>query len=169
MLNLRQNVLLTALFTLLVLMLLFASVPLSRPAALVPVTVLFPTLILLAAQLVLDLAPELAAKWSRVFPEDALGARGMSGSAAGERETRTRSRSSEGAVLAWLLMVLGSILLVGLAPALPLFTFAYLRCGARERWRISLSMAVGTWVVLHAMFTPVLGGRLYHGLLWAVL
>ncbi len=162
-----------AAFTVLLLLgttgLLYVSASLSGPARLVPLAVLVPTLLLLGLQTALDLTPDLAEAWSRLFRKNAfgLGAATATGDGLGRGEARPRQR--ELSAFGWLAGLLSLLMLVGLAPALPLFTLAYLKHQARERWPLALGMAGAVWVVVHGIFVQLLGARLYEGLLWRLL
>lgn len=146
--------------------LICASSSLSGPARLVPLTVLVVTLLLLGLQLLLDLAPGLANVWGRLFPADLFGIQRLMRATAREGGGSAYSPERERATLAWVLAFVALVLLLGLGPAVPVFTFAYLRWGAGERLSLSFAMSAGLWAVLHGVFVVLLGLRLYGGFLW---
>ncbi|MFO7957783.1 MAG: tripartite tricarboxylate transporter TctB family protein [Candidatus Brocadiia bacterium] len=161
-----EGTLFTLMLAVLAAALICASLLLSGPARLVPLTVLVVTLILLGLQLLLDLAPRLAKVWGRLFPMDLFGIQRFMRATARQAGGAKRSPERERASLAWVLGFVALVLLLGLAPAVPVFAFAYLRWGAGERSLLSFAMSAGLWAVLHGVFVALLGLHLYGGVVW---
>jgi hypothetical protein len=161
-----EGTLFTLMLAVLAASLICASFSLSGPARLVPLTVLAVTLLLLGLQLLLDLAPRLAKVWGRLFPVDLFSIQRLTRATTRQAGAATRSPERERASLVWVLTFVALVLLLGLAPAVPVFTFAYLRWGAGERLSLSFAMSAGLWAVLHGVFVALLGLRFYGGFLW---
>jgi hypothetical protein len=104
----------------------------SPKAALFPLTMGIPLLVLAAAQTLLDLRDP-----------PAPGAPG-----AARRRTL--------AVFAWMGTFILLVLLVGFPIAVPLFVFSYLVMESRERWGLSLALAAAGWGFFHVVFERVL-------------
>jgi hypothetical protein len=115
---------------------------LSPVARLAPLAVAVPTLVLLAAELVRQLAR----------PTDT---------------TSTASRAAERTMLGWVAVLLGASLVLGMTWGLPLFVLLYLRLRAGERVTVAAMAAVALWVVLFGVLSAILHVHLYDGLLHA--
>jgi len=101
-------------------------------AALFPLVMGIPLLVLALAQLVIDARGPGA-------PEDATG----SGQAAI-------------AVLAWMALFVLAVLLLGFQLSVPLFIFGYLVLSGRERWPLSLALAGIAWGLFYLLFEKLL-------------
>jgi hypothetical protein len=137
----------TIVFTALVLLMLWASLSLSKAAAWIPQLVLCATLVCLLLQLV----NELRVAWT-AFPEtrepEAYGFQG-----------RTL------AAFAWLVLLLLLTWLVGIAPASAFFCLGWLRWHAGENWMVSLVLSAGLGLALWVIFSVLLAVDLYPGVL----
>jgi hypothetical protein len=110
-------------------------------AALFPLTMGIPLLVLAVAQTVLDL---------REPP-------GPSGPAV------TRRRSL--AVFAWMATFIVLVLLIGFPIAVPLFAFSYLVMESGERWPLATALAAAAWGFFHLVFERVLHFPFEDGLI----
>jgi hypothetical protein len=100
-------------------------------AALFPLVMGIPLLVLALAQLVVDL-------------------RAPRGAAAGQETGRALT------VLAWMAGFIVLVLLLGFPFTVPLFVFAYLVFGGREAWLLSVALAAAAWGVFHLLFQRLL-------------
>lgn len=66
---------------------------------------------------------------------------------------------------AWLLGLVGGVLLAGFWISIPLFLVAYLRIEARTSWLLALGLGTGATAVLHAFFGLLLKSSLHEGFL----
>lgn len=146
---------LTLAFIALVALMLAAAAGLSRVSGWIPLIVLSATLVLLLWQL----AIELMAARSGQFSEQG------SGKAAG---TDPRDRRAAAAV-AWIGVLLLLSWLTGVVAGATVFSLAWLRWHARERWASSMAQAAALGLVLWLVFGQVLGSGLYPGVLWPLL
>jgi hypothetical protein len=166
-----QEVTFTSILLLLVVWFLVETLRLGRIARMVPLAVVLPTLVLVVAQLIRDFVParmrEAAAaplygiQWLRIVVTTTLFS----------RVTRARDAgpplASVAVMLAWLGAMLALIYLVGLIAAIPLFTLAYLRWHARERWRTALTVAAGVTAIPFALQHFRIEAGLADGMLWS--
>lgn len=146
---------LTLLFIALVVLMLAAALGLSRVSAWIPLIVLSLTLALLLWQLAAEL----------------LARRGGFGSAPARREGAgpdARGRRAL-AVIAWIGLLLLLSWLAGVVAGTTLFSIAWLRWHARERWPASLAQAAGLGLALWLVFGRILGSGLYPGVLLPLL
>jgi hypothetical protein len=98
-------------------------------AALFPLTMGIPLLVLAVAQTVVDLRDPPVV--------DSPGRRGL-------------------AVFAWMGVFIALVLLAGFPAAVPVFVFAYLVAESRERWWLAIALALGAWVSFHLLFERLL-------------
>jgi hypothetical protein len=98
-------------------------------AALFPLTMGIPLLVLAVAQTVVDLRDPPVV--------DSPGRRGL-------------------AVFAWMGVFIALVLLAGFPAAVPVFVFAYLVAESRERWWLAIVLALGAWVSFHLLFERLL-------------
>jgi len=129
------------------------------------------TLVFLIFQLLIDMVPGLAKKYSRFEKTDLF----KVGSSREKTLTQddaeeisgnlSRSRRELGMVL-WVLMMLVFTYILGLLIAIPLYTFLYLKVRSGEGWFISLTMTAGVWGVLYGGFILILSVSLFEGHLW---
>lgn len=138
---------LTILFTLWILLMLWASVGLSNASAWIPRLVLSATLVCL----LLQLAQDFRAARARLPLV--------------QTEVTDIRRGRTMAAIAWLVLLLLLTRLLGIAPASTLFCLAWLRWHAGEGWRTSLVMSAGLGLALWILFSVLLGVGLYSGAL----
>jgi hypothetical protein len=100
-------------------------------AALFPLVMGIPLLVLALAQLVVDLRARPAAPTGQA-----------SGRAFG--------------VLAWMAGFIVLVLLLGFPATVPLFVLAYLVIGGREGWMLSVALAAAAWAAFHLLFQRLL-------------
>jgi hypothetical protein len=98
-------------------------------AALFPLTMGIPLLVLAVAQTVVDLRDPPVV--------DSPGRRGL-------------------AVFAWMGVFIALVFLAGFPAAVPVFVFAYLVAESRERWWLAIVLALGAWVSFHLLFERLL-------------
>ena len=118
----------------------FAALRWPAKAALFPLVIGIPLVILALAQMVVDLrasAPE--------------------GPRAGVRAPL--------AVLAWMAGFIVLVLLLGFPLAVPLFILGYLVLAGREHWLLSLVLAAAAWGAFHLLFQKLLHFPFEAGLL----
>lgn len=98
-------------------------------AALFPLVMGIPLLVLAVAQLIVDLREPAAAGegWRRPL-----------------------------IVFAWMVVFIVLVLLAGFPVAVPLFVFAYLLLESGERWGLSLALAAAAWAFFHLLFERLL-------------
>jgi hypothetical protein len=109
----------------------YAALRWPPKAALFPLTMGIPLLVLALAQTVIEL---------RDPPPP--------GSPAARRRTFV--------VFAWMVTFIVLVLLVGFPIAVPLFVFSYLVMESRERWGLSITLAAAAWGVFHLLFERLL-------------
>lgn len=98
-------------------------------AALFPLTMGIPLLVLAVAQTIVELRdPPMV---------DALGRRGL-------------------AVFAWMGVFIVLVLFAGFPAAVPVFMFAYLLTESRERWWLAIGLALAAWGFFHLLFERLL-------------
>ena len=69
------------------------------------------------------------------------------------------------AVLAWMAGFIVLVLLLGFPLAVPIFIFSYLLVAGREHWLLSLGLAGAAWGVFHLLFRKLLHFPFEAGLL----
>jgi hypothetical protein len=146
---------LTLAFIALVALMLAAALGLSRVSGWIPLIVLSLTLALLLWQL----AAELLARRA-----------GFSGAPARREGSGPDARGRRAlAVIAWIGLLLLLSWLAGVVAGTTLFSIAWLRWHARERWSASLAQAAGLGLALWLVFGRILGSGLYPGVLLPLL
>ena len=69
------------------------------------------------------------------------------------------------AILAWMAGFIAVVLLIGFPLAVPLLIFAYLRVAGREPWPLSIALAAAAWGIFHLLFQKLLHFPFEAGLL----
>jgi hypothetical protein len=146
---------LTLAFIALVVLMLAAALGLSRVSGWIPLIVLSVTLALLLWQL----AAELLTHRGR-FSRAPARREGSGPDARGRRAL---------AVIAWIGLLLLLSWLLGVVAGTTLFSLAWLRLHAHERWPASLAQAAGLGLALWLVFGRILGSGLYPGVLLPLL
>ena len=59
-------------------------------------------------------------------------------------------------VFAWMGVFIALVLLAGFPVAVPIFVFAYLLLESRERWALAVTLAAGAWGFFHLLFERLL-------------
>jgi hypothetical protein len=59
-------------------------------------------------------------------------------------------------VFAWMVTFIVLVLLAGFPIAVPIFVFSYLVMESRERWGLSIALAAAAWGVFHLLFERLL-------------
>ena len=109
----------------------YAALRWPPKAALFPLTMGIPLLVLALAQTVIEL---------RDPPPPAAPA----------------ARRRTFAVFAWMASFIVLVLLAGFPIAVPIFVFSYLVMESRERWGLSIALAAAAWDVFHLLFERLL-------------
>jgi Tripartite tricarboxylate transporter TctB family len=110
---------------------IYAALRWPPKAALFPLTMGIPLLVLALAQTVIEL---------RDPPPPAAPA----------------ARRRTFAVFAWMASFIVLVLLAGFPIAVPIFVFSYLVMESRERWGLSIALAAAAWGVFHLLFERLL-------------
>ena len=118
----------------------YAALRWPPKAALFPLTMGIPLLVLALAQVLIDL---------RDPPQAAPAA--------------ARRRSL--AVFAWMAGFIALVLLVGFPVAVPVFVFCYLAIASREGWVLSAALAAAAWGAFHLLFQRLLHFPFEDGLI----
>jgi len=119
----------------------FTALRWPSKAALFPLVMGIPLLVLALAQMVIELRE----------PQRAEGPPGAARAAL--------------AILAWMAGFIALVLLIGFPLAVPLLIFAYLRIAGRESWLLSTALAVAAWGIFHLLFERLLHFPFEAGLL----
>jgi len=69
------------------------------------------------------------------------------------------------AILAWMAGFIAVVLLIGFPLAVPLLIFAYLRVASREPWPLSIALAAAAWGIFYLLFQKLLHFPFEAGLL----
>lgn len=151
MIEARARVCLSALFLALALILFADSMTLGPTARLVPMAVAIPAIVLLALQLFFDLFP----RWSKTVDHYLrLRLHGVDRLKAESGLSKSRSKQGLASVLAWFAAAPALIYLLGFMPATPVYTIAFLRFYAQQRWAksIAIGVAISAVVTLPLVF-----------------
>lgn len=151
---------LTLAFIALVALMLAAAAGLSRVSGWIPLIVLSATLVLLLWQL----AAELLAHRSRFISRQANPEVPCPEAPGTDSQGRRAS-----AAVAWIGLLLLLSWLSGVVAGTALFSVAWMRWHAHERWAPSLALAAGLGLALWLVFGQILGSGLYAGVLWPLL
>src|SRR5262245_17644430 len=118
----------------------YAALRWPPKAALFPLVMGIPLLVLALAQVLIDLRdpPPAAADAAR---RRALG------------------------VFAWMVIFIALVLLAGFPAAVPVFVFCYLAVASREGWLLSAMLAGSAWAVFHLLFQRLLHFPFEDGLI----
>jgi putative tricarboxylic transport membrane protein len=68
-------------------------------------------------------------------------------------------------ILAWMAAFIALVLLIGFPFAVPLLIFAYLRIAGGESWLLSIALAAAAWGMFHLLFQKLLHFPFEAGLL----
>ena len=67
--------------------------------------------------------------------------------------------------VAWILLLLAMVWLIGFIWTIPLYIFLVLRVRSREPWKLSVGISLGAWVFMYALFVYLLKIEFATGLL----
>lgn len=67
--------------------------------------------------------------------------------------------------VAWILLLLVLVFLIGLLWTIPIFIFLSLRVRSREKWRLSIILSLGAWAFMYVLFFYVLKIQFDNGYL----
>ncbi len=153
----------------LVLVFLVLSLGYQPRARLVPLIIAVPTLLLTLLQLLIDMIPAVARRFSFFQEYDLFGI--DSGRAAEPSEENRRSGTvyrRELGFAAWLLLLMALIYFLGYLVAIPLFLILFMRLRSSESWLMTLSITAATWAFVYVVFIMVMGAPLHPGVVWKV-
>ncbi len=151
----------------LVLVFLVLSLGYQPRARLVPVIIAVPTLLLTLFQLLIDMIPAVARRFSFFQEYDLFGIE-TGRAAAPSEESRPSSAvfRRELNFAAWLLLLVSLIYFIGYLVAIPLFMVLFMRLRSSERWLTTLSITAVTWAFVYVVFIVVMGAPLHEGVVW---
>lgn len=151
----------------LVLGFLVLSLDYQPRARLVPLIIAVPTLLLTLLQLLIDMVPAVARRFSFLLEYDLFG---IDTRRAAEPSEETGSSSAvyrrELNFAAWLLLLMALIYFLGYLVAIPLFLILFLRLRSSESWPMTLSITAVTWAFVYVVFIVVMGAPLHEGVVW---
>jgi hypothetical protein len=148
---------------------LYLTLDLGSVARMVPLQVAIPTLAVITIQLVLDLVPVLAQKFSPFEKIRFAGTEALQNKTLADGPgsvTRTLLSRRELCAFFWIFLMLLYIYVFGILLAVPLYTFLYLTIRAKERWLLSIVMAATLSGLVYGVFVLLLDASLYRGHLW---
>lgn len=119
----------------------YAALRWPPKAALFPLTMGIPLLVLAVAQTVMALRDASAEPGGGAAPPGAA------------------------AVFAWMGVFIALVLIAGFPVAVPVFVFSYLVMESRERWGLSLVLAAAAWGAFHLLFERMLHFPFEDGLI----
>jgi hypothetical protein len=174
MIRITEKTLFTFIITAFVGWLLYLTLNLSPVSRQVAMAVVTTTFVLLVFQLIIDLLPGLEQRYRRFDKADLFGVERFKEKVPAEaldesvnQEGAASRRQQELNLFFWILLLLGSLLILGLMVALPLYTLLYLRYRSGERWRLSIVIAAAIGGLLYGVFTLALNIHLYEGRFWS--
>jgi putative tricarboxylic transport membrane protein len=124
-------------------------------AGLFPWAIGLPVLALATVQLVLDLHG----------PRGHSASRARAGEGEAELPPRVVYRRTA-SIAAWVVGFFAAIWGLGVAMAVPVTTFLFLKVGAGEKWAISLLFTAGLWLLVYGLFIHTLHIPFPEGVLW---
>ena len=151
----------------LVLVFLVLSLDYQPRARLVPLIIAVPTLLLTLLQLLIDMVPAVARRFSFLQEYDLFGI--DTGRAAAPSEAPAGSANvyrRELNFASWLLLLMALIYFLGYLVAIPLFLVLFLRLRSSESWTTTLSITAVTWAFVYVVFIVVMGAPLHEGVVW---
>ncbi len=165
--RLNDRTLFTLAVFVLVLGFLVLSLDYQPRARLVPLIIAVPTLLLTLLQLLIDMVPAVARRFSFLQEYDLFG---IDTGRAAEPSEETGSSSAvyrrELNFAAWLLLLIALIYFLGYLVAIPLFLILFLRLRSSESWLMTLSITAVTWAFVYVVFIVVMGAPLHEGVVW---
>lgn len=135
----------------------------SRTPRLFPLMVGIPMLLLTAFQTVIDFFPHLSKKYAEMGTLDAEMLAGRAKNEVKEEDPRRTQKELE--AFLWLGLAVALIMLLGIFWGTPLFIFTFLKLRYARGWVLSLSLPLGTLLVMYILFIRVFQIPLYQGLL----
>lgn len=162
------------LFTLAVFLLVLGFLVLSldyRPRArLVPLIIAGPTLALTLLQLLIDMVPAVARRFSFLQEYDLFGIdAGRAADPSAETGSSNAVYRRELNFASWLLLLMALIYFLGYLVAVPLFLVLFLRLRSSESWGLTLSITAVTWAFVYTVFIMIMGAPLHEGVVWKAL
>ena len=161
----REDIVLTASFTVVAAVAAVMSAGLSPVARRAPLVVAVPTLALLALELGSQLSNARAGRRLRELRAPGIGSYVVKGKPHEETphpDDRTERRR-ELAFLGWACVLLALSSALGMAIGLSLFVLLYLRLQSGERWPVAAGVAACAWGVLYGVLALALRINLFEG------
>lgn len=154
----------------LVLVFLVLSLDYQPRARLVPLIIAVPTLLLTLLQLLIDMVPAVARRFSFLQEYDLFGIdTARAAETAGENGSSVAVYGRELGFAAWLLLLMALIYFLGYLTAIPLFLILFLRLRSSESWFMTLAITAATWAFVYGVFIVVMGAPLHPGVVWKMM
>jgi len=136
----------------------------SRTPRIFPLIIGIPMVLLTGFQALLDFFPNLSRKYSELGGLDAENISNQGQKANKNKEPYDAEKSrKELEIFLWLGVAVTLIMLVGIMAGLPFFIFIFLKFRYAQGWKLSLSLPLGTMLVMYIIFIKVLTLPLYKG------
>ena len=135
----------------------------SRTPRLFPLMVGIPMLFLTGFQTVIDFFPHLSKKYAEMGTLDAEMLAGRAKNEVKEEDPKRTQKELE--AFLWLGLAVALIMILGIFWGIPLFIFVFLKLRYARGWVLSLSLPLGTLLVMYILFIKVFQIPLYKGLL----
>ena len=161
-----ERSLVTILLLIFVCALFYASLGLSPVSRVVPISVLIPTIALIALQLILDIAPSVVSRLRAIDQKDVFGVDHLRGDRRDNSVDPISRRNVELNVILWVLMLPLMIYLLGLIAALPLFAFLYLKVRSAEGWMLSMVTSGVLLAFVYSILRFTFPAALKLGYIW---
>ena len=150
-----------------VLAFLVVSLNYQPRARLVPIIIAVPTLLLTLFQLLIDMIPAVARRFSFFQEYDLFGIdAGRAAEPAEESRPAGNVFRRELNFASWLLLLMALIYFLGYLVTIPLFLILFLRLRSSESWRMTLSITAVTWAFVYVVFIVIMGAPLHEGVVW---
>lgn len=153
---------LTLLFIGIATILSYLTMTLGEHARLVPAGVLVVLWICLLLQSAIDFVPAFRKHFVRLDSKHSASMENwwIHGRSLAKSDT---SSKHELTTILWLLLLPGTVCIIGLLIGIPLWVFFYSKIRSRESWSLSLKMAAVSFGILYVIFVLLIGGPLYYG------
>jgi hypothetical protein len=153
---------LTLLFMGIATILSYLTLTLGEHARLVPVGVLVVLWICLLLQSAIDFVPVCRKHFAKLDSKRPASMEywGIHGRTFTKSDT---SSKHEWTTILWLLLLPGTVCIIGLLIGIPLWVFLYSKIRSRESWSLSLTMAAVSFGILYVIFVILIGRPLYYG------
>jgi Na+/H+ antiporter NhaC len=148
---------LTFLFIGITMVLSYLTSVLGEPARLVPARVLVVLWTCLLLQMAIDVVPGLKNKLEklRIMP-----AAPLERAQPPQADQAKTSSAREWSTILWLLLLPGTVYIIGFLIGIPVWIFCYMKIRSRESWFLSSTLAVVSWGILYGIFVLLIGAPL---------